>query len=173
MPVTLLGKFKKIIYSSQGFYVVNFKLDSNQNEQKNLLNISENLNSINVILKDKDFDFKVTYEIMIEVKESRKYGQSFYVTNKTIVVKQDSQSLVEYLSSSLFKGISVVTAKKLIENLPLNFIDNPKEYHQQIVDLIGKNKAQSLISTLDQVGMYQKFYREFIKHDLSVSLPQK
>ena len=83
--IKIKGRFRKIIYSNKNnFHVLSFKIFPNQVEQKNNLQISENLNSINVISRTLDLDLTLDYEIElnVEIKNNSKYKISYYLVNK-------------------------------------------------------------------------------------------
>ena len=173
MNVKIKGRFRKIIYSNKNnFHVLSFKIFPNQVEQKNDLQISENLNSINVISRTLDLDLTLDYEIElnVEIKNNSKYKISYYLVNKEIFVSNEKESLIRYLSSSLFKGISSKTATKLVEQIGLDFINDIQKYEEKIVNVIGSKKTKIILEGINQNNEFNEIYKIFLDKNFSTSI---
>ena len=173
MNVKIKGRFRKIIYSNKSnFHVLSFKIFPNQVEQKNDLQISENLNSINVISRTLDLDLTLDYEIElnVEIKNNSKYKISYYLVNKEIFVSNEKESLIRYLSSSLFKGISSKTATKLVEQIGLDFINDIQKYEEKIVNVIGSKKTKIILEGINQNNEFNEIYKIFLDKNFSTSI---
>ena len=173
MNVKIKGRFRKIIYSNKSnFHVLSFKIFPNQVEQKNYLQISENLNSINVISRTLDLDLTLDYEIElnVEIKNNSKYKISYYLVNKEIFVSNEKESLIRYLSSSLFKGISSKTATKLVEQIGLDFINDIQKYEEKIVNVIGSKKTKIILEGINQNNEFNEIYKIFLDKNFSTSI---
>ena len=85
------GCFVKIIFSNpeSNYHVLSFKIEPNQELQKEKLNINKNSQYITVIV-DEEFELHVCYEVELELKNS-KYGQTFYLKNKDIVFNNSNK----------------------------------------------------------------------------------
>lgn len=167
------GRFRKIIYSNKNnFHVLSFKIFPNQVEQKNNLQISENLNSINVISRTLDLDLTLDYEIElnVEIKNNSKYKISYYLVNKEIFVSNEKESLIRYLSSSLFKGISSKTATKLVEQIGLDFINDIQKYEEKIVNVIGSKKTKIILEGINKNNEFNEIYKIFLDKNFSTSI---
>ena len=171
--IKIKGRFRKIIYSNKSnFHVLSFKIFPNQVEQKNNLQISENLNSINVISRTLDLDLTLDYEIElnVEIKNNSKYKISYYLVNKEIFVSNEKESLIRYLSSSLFKGISSKTATKLVEQIGLDFINDIQKYEEKIVNVIGSKKTKIILEGINQNNEFNEIYKIFLDKNFSTSI---
>ena len=171
--IKIKGRFRKIIYSNKSnFHVLSFKIFPNQVEQKNYLQISENLNSINVISRTLDLDLTLDYEIElnVEIKNNSKYKISYYLVNKEIFVSNEKESLIRYLSSSLFKGISSKTATKLVEQIGLDFINDIQKYEEKIVNVIGSKKTKIILEGINQNNEFNEIYKIFLDKNFSTSI---
>lgn len=166
------GKFTKIIYSSpeSNFFVVDFKIEKNQDDVKAKLNIKESSNSVVVILHDQDFELKILYEIQVEKQISKKYGFSYIVLNKIIVWSNDQESAINFLSSKLFKGIRTVTATKIVQNIGLKLFDNPQKYKIELDKLIGIKKSEIVINGLVDQSIFNQIYKKFLDKRLSINI---
>lgn len=171
--IKIKGRFRKIIYSNKSnFHVLSFKIFPNQVEQKNNLQISENLNSINVISRTLDLDLTLDYEIElnVEIKNNSKYKISYYLVNKEIFVSNEKESLIRYLSSSLFKGISSKTATKLVEQIGLDFINDIQKYEEKIVNVIGSKKTKIILEGINKNNEFNEIYKIFLDKNFSTSI---
>ncbi|MBR3259156.1 MAG: AAA family ATPase [Mycoplasmataceae bacterium] len=171
--IKIKGRFRKIIYSNKSnFHVLSFKIFPNQVEQKNNLQISENLNSINVISRTLDLDLTLDYEIElnVEIKNNSKYKISYYLVNKEIFVSNEKESLIRYLSSSLFKGISSKTATKLVEQIGLDFINDIQKYEEKIVNVIGSKKTKIILDGINKNNEFNEIYKIFLDKNFSTSI---
>lgn len=168
----LIGKFSKIIWrnNTNDMIVVNFKINNNQEKNKELLNINKSDNYVKLILDNDDFDLKINYEVEIEPKKSLKYGTSYFVKSKIVIYQSDKESAIAFLCSKLFYGISGKTAKKIIDVFDVNFLEDPKKYENELIDLIGVKKAKTIIDGIEKQSSFEKIYRKFIENSLSLSL---
>ena len=107
MSIKIKGNFKKIIYSKNNFHVVAFKLFPQQNDEREQLLIGRK-NYINVIISNDDVDMTLDYEISVKIKinENSKYRESYFVDSYSVIIPDEKEGLIKYLSSSIFKGIS-------------------------------------------------------------------
>lgn len=166
------GKFTKIIYSdsTNNFYVLSFKIGSNQEEQKKNLEIKDTVNYIPVISKDNDFELKVFYEIQLEKQNSKKYGLSYFIINKIPIFKDNKESAIAFLSSKLFFGISKISAKKIIDNIGIKLFESPDNYKSDLISLVGNKKSRIIIEGLKNQNSFQKIYHTFIGNRLSTAI---
>ena len=169
----ICGKFLKIVYSNpaSNFYVFSFKLDPHQEEQKNQLEISPKVNWITVIDNDgANVELKVGYEVQLEIKNSPKYGLTYICKQKQLIYKNSHENAISFLSSKIFKGISEISATKLVNTIGLDLLENPKKYQNEIEKLVGKKKAKIVIDGITQEDQHQYIYKKFIEHSLSMAI---
>lgn len=171
--IKIKGNFKRIIYKSNNFNIVVFKMFSNQDEDIKLLELEDNSKYINVILKDTDIDLTLDYQIdiRIEKRTNSKYKINYFVENKTIIFANQRDSIIKFLSSSLFKGISSKSATKLVDEISdLEFVNNIEKYEEKIKDILGNKKAQIIIEGLNKNNEFNGISKTFIENNLSIAL---
>ena len=172
MEIKIKGNFKKLIFSNNSnFFVYSFKIFSNQKEEKNLLDIGDT-SYINLISKTNDIDFLLDYEVNIkkEIRPNSKYKISYFVHTKEIIVLNEDEAVIRFLSSSLFKGISSKSATKLVNELGPNFIDKIDKFENQVKSIVGNNKAKIIIETLNNKNEFNELSKIFISENLSISI---
>lgn len=172
MNTKIKGNFKKIIYSNNNFNVYSFKLFSDQNYAKTLLQIDDSSNYINVISPTTDIDLTLDYEVEIklEIRNNAKYKYSYYVISKEIIIPNHDDALIRFLSSTLFKGISMKTAEKLVTKLGNNFINDIENYEQEIKEIIGDKKTKILFDGIKNKDEKNQVSKEFIENNFSMSI---
>ncbi len=144
----ILGNIRKIIYqSNSGPYKVGiFKVrETNDGELEPYLNkIIGFTGSFNDIDSDLDYIF---YGKLVN---HPKYGIQYQVESYEIKAPTDTDSLILYLSSGLFKGIGSKTAKKIVERFGINTIKVIKEDYPSIATVSGMTitKAKRMHDTI-------------------------
>ena len=135
MKKYILGNIRKIIYeSNNGPYKVGiFKVrETNDDEMREYVNkvigFTGNFAEVNP---------DVDYILYGRLVEHPKYGTQFDVLNYEIKVPSDLDSLVLYLSSGMFKGIGLKTAKRIVERFGTDTIKTIKENPEDIATVSG------------------------------------
>lgn len=135
MKKYILGNIRKIIYeSNNGPYKVGiFKVRETNDDE-----MSEYVNKVigftgNFAEVNPDVDY-ILYGRLVE---HPKYGSQFEVLNYEIKAPSDLDSLVLYLSSGMFKGIGLKTAKRIVERFGTNTIITIKEAPEEIATVSG------------------------------------
>ncbi len=135
MKKYILGNIRKIIYeSNNGPYKVGiFKVrETNDNEMSEYVNkvigFTGNFAEVNP---------DVDYILYGRLVEHPKYGTQFEVLNYEIKAPSDLDSLVLYLSSGMFKGIGLKTAKRIVERFGTDTIKTIKEAPEDIATVSG------------------------------------
>lgn len=135
MKKYILGNIRKIIYeSNNGPYKVGiFKVRETNDDE-----MSEYVNKVigftgNFAEVNPDIDY-ILYGRLVE---HPKYGTQFEVLNYEIKAPSDLDSLVLYLSSGMFKGIGLKTAKRIVERFGTNTIITIKEAPEEIATVSG------------------------------------
>ena len=169
----ICGKFLRIVYSNpeSNFFVFSFKIDPNQDEQKNQLEISAKSNWITIIdYKGADIELKVGYEVELEIKDSPKYGLTYVCKSHQLIYKNSYENAISFLSSKIFNGISQISAKKVINAIGLDLLENPKKYQNEMEKLIGKKKTKIIIDGITKEDEHQIIYKKFIDNSLSITI---
>lgn len=135
MKKYILGNIRKIIYeSNNGPYKVGiFKVRETNDDE-----MSEYVNKVigftgNFAEVNPDVDY-ILYGRLVE---HPKYGSQFEVLNYEIKAPSDLDSLVLYLSSGMFKGIGLKTAKRIVERFGTDTIITIKEAPEEIATVSG------------------------------------
>ena len=135
MKKYILGNIRKIIYeSNNGSYKVGiFKVretnDDEMNEYVNkVIGFTGNFAEVNP---------DVDYILYGRLVDHPKYGTQFDVLNYEIKAPSDLDSLVLYLSSGMFKGIGLKTAKRIVERFGTDTIKTIKENPENIATVSG------------------------------------
>lgn len=135
MKKYILGNIRKIIYeSNNGPYKVGiFKVrETNDEEMEEYVN-----KVIGFTGSFAEVNMDVDYILYGRLVEHPKYGSQFEVLNYEIKAPSDLDSLVLYLSSGMFKGIGLKTAKRIVERFGNDTIKTIKEDYQSIATVSG------------------------------------
>ncbi len=135
MKKYILGNIRKIIYeSNNGPYKVGiFKVrETNDEEMEEYVN-----KVIGFTGSFAEVNMDVDYILYGRLVEHPKYGSQFEVLNYEIKAPSDLDSLVLYLSSGMFKGIGLKTAKRIVERFGNDTIKTIKENYQDIATVSG------------------------------------
>ena len=135
MKKYILGNIRKIIYESNngpykvGIFKVRETNDDEMNEYVNkVIGFTGNFAEVNP---------DVDYILYGRLVEHPKYGTQFDVLNYEIKAPSDLDSLVLYLSSGMFKGIGLKTAKRIVERFGTDTIKTIKENPENIATVSG------------------------------------
>ncbi len=131
------GNFKKYIFRSDKGYVVGlFKVrDTSIIEYKN--------KTITFTGYFSDLNESDLYLLHGDLLEHERYGLQFNATSYEVVFPEEKDNIIEFLSSTLFKGISTKKASDVIEVLGsncLNLILENKEVLNKVPKLTNKQK---------------------------------
>lgn len=135
MKKYILGNIRKIIYeSNNGPYKVGiFKVrETNDEEMEEYIN-----KVIGFTGSFAEVNMDVDYILYGRLVEHPKYGSQFEVLNYEIKAPSDLDSLVLYLSSGMFKGIGLKTAKRIVERFGNDTIKTIKDNYQDIATVSG------------------------------------
>ncbi len=135
MKKYILGNIRKIIYESNngpykvGIFKVRETNDDEMNQYVNkVIGFTGNFAEVNP---------DVDYILYGRLVEHPKYGTQFDVLNYEIKAPSDLDSLVLYLSSGMFKGIGLKTAKRIVERFGTDTIKTIKENPENIATVSG------------------------------------
>ena len=157
----ILGSIRKIIFES-----------NNSPYKVGLFKVKETNDPDMQIYKDKVIGFTGSF---MEVNEDidyilygnmvvhPKYGEQFSVESYEISIPSDTDSLIMYLSSGLFKGIGVKTAKKIVERFGSDTLDVIKNDYESLALVSGMNMKKALM-------IHNKVNEREMNQDLIVKL---
>lgn len=135
MKSYILGNIRKIIYESNtGPYKVGiFKVRETNDEE-----VTPFLNKIIGFTGSfTEIDTDLDYIFYGKVVNHPKYGLQYQVDSYEVKAPNDVDSLVLYLSSGMFKGIGLKTAKKIVERFGLDTIEVLKNDYPMIATVSG------------------------------------
>ena len=102
------------------------------------------------------------YKFIGEVTKHDKYGEQFSVSSYEKLLPDTKDGLVDFLSSSLFKGIGTTTAEKIVDTLGKDTLTVILETPENLLLIQGITKKQ--ITTLHEtLKEYQGSYEIIIK----------
>lgn len=161
MKKYILGSIRKIIFESNtGPYKVGlFKVkETNDDELEEyvdkIIGFTGSFNEIN-----EDIDY-LLYGQMVN---HPKYGIQYSVISYEIKVPSDNDSLILYLSSGMFKGIGIKTAKKIVERFGSDTVDTIKNYYQELATVSGMTISKARY-------MHEKIINNDMNQDLIIKL---
>ena len=164
----ILGSIRKIIFESNtGSYKVGlFRVKETNDEELNeyvnkIIGFTGNINEVND---------EVEYKLYGKMVNHPKYGLQYNVESYEIVPPSDIDSLVLYLSSGLFKGIGVKTAKKIVEKYGTDTIEVIKNNYEDLSLISGMNieKARMIHKKIIDNEMNQDLILKLNSYGFSV-----
>lgn len=141
------GIYKKSIYQNEKGYIIGlFKLkETNDNEMEIYINKTITFTGYFADLKDDE-----RYIFYGELIEHPKYGYQYQVTEYERLKPNDTEGIIEFLCSDLFKGIGEKIAKNIVDILGkdcLNMILEDKSC-LSLVPKLSVKKAEIIYNTL-------------------------
>jgi exodeoxyribonuclease V alpha subunit len=154
MDKYVIGNVRKVIFESNaGLYKVGIlKLRETNIEELNdyvnrTITFTGNFNEIN-----KEIDYKFYGEVL----NHSKYGLQFNVSTYEINSLDTLDGIVMYLSSGLFKGIGIKTAKKIVDKLGRDTINIIKNDFVALLSILGEDKAKELSMRISELESSQE-----------------
>lgn len=132
----LKGTFKKLIYNRDNYYVGLIKVKEN--------NIDDGLNDKTITFTGYFNEINVDDNLLLKGEFTRhnKYGEQFLASSYEVVLPEEKEGIVSFLSSDIFKGIGEAKAKKIYDTLGEKAIDiiiHEPEKLEKIKGLTKKN----------------------------------
>jgi len=151
------GTYKRSIFRNEnaGYIVGLFKVKDSDNEHLKNKTITFTGYFHELIEED-------NYKFIGEVTKHDKYGEQFSVSSYEKLLPDTKDGLVDFLSSSLFKGIGTTTAEKIVDTLGKDTLTVILETPENLLLIQGITKKQ--ITTLHEtLKEYQGSYEIIIK----------
>jgi len=143
------GIYKRSIFKGDnGFIIGIFKIeDTNDDDVIDYLNKTITFTGTFAELNEDD-----KYIFYGEAVEHIKYGFQYNVKNYERIKPEDKDSIIEFLSSDLFKGIGKKLATKIVETLGDNTLDRilEEENSLYLVPTISEKKIKVIVDTLNK-----------------------
>ena len=139
----IVGSIRRIIFESNNspYKVGLFKVKDTNDEDM-------------IIYKDKVISFTgsfmeinddVDYILYGKMVNHPKYGEQYSVESYEISIPSDTESLIMYLSSGLFKGIGSKTAEKIVEKFGSETLDVIKNDYESLSLVSGMTMKKALM----------------------------
>ena len=146
MESYIKGHVTKIIYQSDAGYIVGiFRIKDGFGMYETLSN-----SSISFTGYFHELNLDDNYAFYGSIVNHPKYGEQYNVTKYERVKPEEKDSIVEFLSSGLFKGIGERTAKKIVDILGNNalkiILDTPDNL--LLIPTITKRQRDTIYNTL-------------------------
>ncbi len=155
------GTIKNILYTSKNFSI--FKLLDGEDREIICVYESDDVNKNDYVLVSGDFEI------------NKKYGERFKVISLDKTLLKNNKDIEKYLSSSLFQGIGIKTARKIVEKFgenTLDIINNNIELLKE-VDGIGDKKFIEIKSAYEGISKDKEIVRELISYGFSLNQSNK
>ena len=141
----VIGRVSKKIYLSDNNYgVYLFRVKENDIDDK------YNNKTITITGYFYDFSEDLDFSLIGNMTKHNKYGEQFSVESYQKIIPEDKNSIVNFFTSDLFKGIGEAKAIKIYEELgdnAINLIKKDSSVLDKISSLTKKNK-ETIISKL-------------------------
>ncbi len=145
----IVGKITKTIYKSDNnYYVAIFKVKENDIDKK--------YNGKSITITGYFYDIEEFDNISItgEFVKHQRYGEQFNVLSYQKEIPEDKNSIVEFLTSDMFKGIGEAKALKIYEKLGDNAINLIKEDSSVLDDIkvLSKKDIATIVNKLKELN---------------------
>ena len=141
----LKGTFRQLIFSASSGYIVGLFRIKESPEDKEYDNKTITITGYFAEIKENE-----NYILEGEFIEHIKYGTQFTVSKYEVVKPEDKDGIVEFLSSSLFKGVGEKLATRIVDTLgdkTLDLILEDKDNLMRVYKMTQK-KANDIYNTL-------------------------
>src|SRR5574344_1395954 len=147
MKTYIKGNYLRSVFESTNGYKIGQLgvIETNDPDMEDYINEAITFTGYFADLNERD-----TYILYGELIEHPKYGFQYQVIEYEKILPTDSDGIVEFLSSDLFKGIGVKLAKQIVDTLgenTLNLILEDKENLKRVSKITDK-KIDTIYNTL-------------------------
>ena len=149
------GNFKKYIFRSNSGYTIGlFHVKE--------ANIELRTNTVTFTGYFSDLNEIDLYKFEGEFITHNKYGKQFNVTSYEVILPDDDENIISFLSSELFKGIGQKKATSIVDTLGkncLNIILEDKDSLYQVQDLNDKQRDIIYNSLMEYSSSYDRMLK--------------
>ena len=137
------GNFRKYIYKSEKGYTVGLMKIKETD-------LSINTNTITFTGYFDDLNETDIYLLNGNIVNHDKYGNQFNVTSYEIVLPEDKDHIIDFLSSEIFKGIGEKKASKIVDHLGLNCLTLILENKDLLLEVptVTKKQQETIYNSL-------------------------
>ncbi|MGL5205759.1 MAG: ATP-dependent DNA helicase, partial [Metamycoplasmataceae bacterium] len=145
-----------------------FKPDS---ESKNDNNEVLSFNS-NIVISIKNINIAINKKCIVNIvnSKSNKYQDSFELVSIEENIIDSNEAAIDYLSSKKFKNITKSTATKIINDLGIEFLNNPENYLEELKKIMSEKKINLLVEQINSQKSYHRIQEIFTRNNLSMRL---
>lgn len=133
------GKISKILYEGNNGYIVGIIRISNINDDDMIDYLNK---SITFTCVSSPFNKDLNYRLHGSLIEHPRFGMQYKVDSIEIIEPDDTEGIILYLSSGLFKGIGEKTAKNIVDKLGKDAINLIREDKNNLLGVKGLNKKK-------------------------------
>lgn len=135
----LKGTFRKIIYNRDNYYVGLIKVKDND--------IDPSLNDKTITFTGYFSEINIDDILVLngEFTRHNKYGDQFLANSYEVVLPEEKEGIVTFLSSDMFKGIGEAKAKKIYETLGDKTIDIIIHEPERLNNIKGLTKKNIMV----------------------------
>lgn len=155
---TIKGTFKKKIYfnSDTGYIVGLFRIKNCEEH------VSLNNKTITIVGYFHEIIEEDEYTLSGEIVAHDKYGEQFSVSGYEKTLPEDTDSIIDFLCSGMFKGIGEKTAKKIVDIMGKETLNIILEHPDNLLLIPGISQKQ--INTIhDKLVEYSSSYKTVLK----------
>ena len=154
MATYIKGNYRKSIYQTAAGYNIGIFKVADTNDEKLADYIGRTITFTGYFHELNDLDTYLFYGKMVE---HQKYGEQFQVESYERCMPEEKDSIVEFLTSGLFKGIGEKKAKAIVDVLGKNALKVILETPDNLILIPGITKAN--ITTLhEKLKEYESSY---------------
>ena len=152
------GIFKRVIFKSETGYIIGlFKvLETNDNDMYDFEN-----ETITFTGYFHELTLDEKYIFYGNLVDNIKYGLQYNVTEYERVMPEEKDSIIEFLSGDLFKGVGEKTAKQIVDTLGDNTLTLIEENYQNLL-LVPGLKEDKALKIHDTLTKYNQSYNTII-----------
>ncbi len=150
----VIGNVRRVIYESNTNL---YKVGILKLRETNIEQLNEHLNkTITFTGNFNEINKEIDYKFYGEVINHSKYGLQFNVISFEINSLDTLDGIIMYLSSGLFKGIGIKTAKKIVDKFKEKTIEVIKNDYVSLLVFMNEEKAKELSIRLSELEGSQK-----------------
>ena len=152
------GIFKRVIFKSDAGYIIGlFKvLETND---MNMYDFENETITFTGYFHELTLDEK--YIFYGNLVDNIKYGLQYNVTEYERVMPEEKDSIIEFLSGDLFKGVGEKTAKQIVETLGDNTLSLIEENYQNLL-LVPGMKEEKALKIYETLTKYNESYNTIV-----------
>lgn len=116
-------------------------------------------------------DKSITYEFSVNEVKDKKYGQQYEVIAYKECVKKTRESIVEYLSCGIIKGIGIRTAERIFDRFGLNSLEILEKSPESLLEIKGitERKLKKIVSSYVENAKYKDISEFLLPYGFTIN----